>query len=79
MATRLDIFGVYIQPHFQGCLAAMAFAPKTTVTAFYTYFLSTLKRVAELPVHITIKEFLIALNKIHPLDRIQKAYNSIYT
>ena len=79
MATRLDIFGVYIQPHFTGCLAALPFAPKTTVTAFCTHFMATLKRVAGLPKHTKVKELLIALNNIHPLDRIQNAYKSIYT
>ena len=79
MTTRLDIFGVYIQPHFLGCLKALAYSMKTTITAFCTHFLSTLKRVAAVPAHTIIRELLIALNKIHPLDRIQKAYKSIYT
>ena len=34
MATWLEIFGVNIQPHFTGCLAALAFAPKTI---YYIY------------------------------------------
>ena len=79
MTTRLDIFGVYIQPYFIGCLDALAFAPKTTVTAFCTHYLATVKRVAGFPKHIKVRELLIALNKIHPLDRIQNAYKSIYT
>ena len=79
MATRLDIFGVYIQSHFIGCLAALAFAPKTTVAAFCTHFIATLKKVAGLPKHTKVRKLLIALNKIHPLDRIQNAYKTIYT
>ena len=73
MATRLDIFGVYIQPHFIDCLAALAFTLKTTVAAFCTHFMATLKKVTK------VRELIIALNKIHPLDRIQNTYKSIYT
>ena len=79
IATRLNIFGVYVQPHFIGCFAALAFAPKTTLTEFCTHFMSTLKKVAGFLKHATFREFLIALNKIHPLDRIQNVYKSIYT
>ena len=63
MATRLDIFGIYIQPHFTGYLVTLAFAPKTTVTAFCTHFLATVKRVAGLPKHTKVRELLLALNK----------------
>ena len=73
MATRLDIFGVYIQPHFIGCLATLAFAPKTTVTAFCTHFMATLKKVAGLPNHTKVRKLLIAINKIHPFDEIHKS------
>jgi len=73
------IWSIYIQPHFLGYLIDLAYSPKTTVTAFHTYFLSTLKRVAEVPAYKIIRELLIALNKIHPLNRIQKDYKSIYT
>ena len=45
MTTRLDIFSVYIQPHLIGCLASLAFVPKTTVTTFCTHFMATLKRL----------------------------------
>ena len=79
MATRLNIFGVYIQPHFIGCLTALAFLPKTTVTAFCTHFMATLKKVAGLPKLTKVRELLIVLNMIHPLDRIQNAYISIYS
>ena len=79
MATRLDIFGVYVQPYFIGCLAALAFAPKTTVKEFCPHFIATLRNVVGLPKHSKVREFLMALNKIHPLDRIQNAYKSIYT
>ena len=79
MATKLDIVGVYIQSHFIGCLTALAFALKTTVAAFCTHFMATLKKVAGLTKHTKVRELLIALNKIHPLDRIQNAYKSIYT
>ena len=67
MATRLDIFGIYIQPHFTGYLATLAFAPKTTVTAFCTHFLATVKRVAGLPKHFKVRELLLALNKLQVL------------
>ena len=79
MVTRLNIFSVYVQLYFIDCLAALAFAPKTTVKAFYTHFMATLRNVAGLPKHTTVKEFLMALNKIHSLDRIQNAYKSIYS
>ena len=79
MATRLDIFGVYIQPHFIGCLVVLAFAPKTTVTAFCTHFMTTLEKIGDHHKHFKVRELLIALNKIHPLDRIQNVYKSIYS
>jgi len=41
LITRLDIFGVYIQPHFISCLVALVFIPKTTIYAFYIHFLTT--------------------------------------
>ena len=70
---------MYIQPHFTGYLTALAFAPKTTVTAFCTHFFAKLKRVAGLPKRTKVRELLITLNKIHLLDRIQNTYKSIYT
>ena len=60
-----DILGVYIQPYYTGCLATLAFAPKTTVTAFCTHFMATLKKVAGISKHTKVRELLIALNKIH--------------
>ena len=72
MATRLDIFGVYIQSHFIGCLVVLAFAPKTTVTAFCTHFMTTLEKVGDHHKHFKVRELLIAINKIHPLDMIQR-------
>jgi len=41
------------------------------VIAFCTHFIDTLKNVAGLPKHTKVRKLLIALNKIHPLDRIQ--------
>jgi len=70
MATWLDIFGVYIQPHFTGYLAALDFVPKTTMTAFCTHFIASLKKVAGLTKHTKVRELLLAFDKIHPLDRI---------
>ena len=72
MATRLDIFGVYVQPY-------LAFISKTTVKEFCNHFMATLRNVVGLPKHSKVREFLMVLNKIHPLDRIQNAYKSIYT
>ena len=57
------------------CLAALASAPKTTVKTFCTQFMATLRNVTGLPKHTTVRELLMVLNKIHPLDRIQNAYN----
>ena len=70
MATRLDIFGVYVQPYFIGCLAALDFAPKTTIKYFGTHFMATLRNIFGLPKHSKVREFLMVINKIHPLDRI---------
>ena len=69
LITRLDIFGVYIQPHFISCLVALVFIPKTTIYAFYIHFLTALKKVAGLPTQKKIR----ALNKIYHFDRIQDA------
>jgi len=79
MATSLDIFGVYIQTLLIGCLTVLAFAQKTTITAFCTHFLPTLKKIPGVPKHTKIRDSLIALNKIHPLYTIQNVYKSIYT
>ena len=61
------------------CLAALAFAPKTTMITFCIHFMATLKKVTGLVKHTKVRELLIALNKIHPLDRIRNTYKSIYT
>ena len=63
MATRSFIFGVYVQPYFIGYLATLAFAPKTSVKAFCTHFMATLKKLAELLKHTTVREFLMVLTR----------------
>ena len=49
MVTRLDIFSVYVQPYVIYCPGAIPFTPKTTVKAFCTHFMATLRNVARLP------------------------------
>ena len=77
--TKLDISRVYIRPHFIGCLAAFAFAPKTTIAAFFIHFLFSLKKIAGVLKDMKMRKFLIAFNKIQPLYRIQNVYKSILT
>ena len=57
--TKLDISRVYIRPHFIGCLEAFAFALKTTIVAFFTYFLFSLKKIAGVPKDMKMRKFLI--------------------
>ena len=64
---------------FLGLLGSNDLCTKDHSDCICTHFLSTLKLVAGLPAHTTITELLIALNKVHPLDGIQKVYKSIYT
>ena len=42
---------------------------------FCTQFMATLRNVTGLSKHTTVRDLLMVLNKIHPLDRIQNAYN----
>ena len=57
--TKLNISRVYIRLHFIGCLAAFAFAPMTTIAAFFIHFLFTIKKIAGVSKDMKMREFLI--------------------
>ena len=74
-AIRHDIFTAYIHPILAVPMPALAMAPKTTILAFCTLFITSLKHTLQIPTNTTIPELLLALNIQHPWDRIETTFH----
>ena len=57
MATTLDI-GVYLQSYFICSFLPQPFTSNTTVKAFCTYFMATLRNISGLRKHTTVRKLL---------------------